>query len=216
MKFASLTRNSIVLFVVYIMFTGMAVATEYSGFLGDYSKLQPDPDRQGAMRYINPDAALAKYSKIAITPIEIWYDPESEYKGISPDDLKLVADSMRSLVISELEPEYPVVDSAGTDVLAVRMAIANVKIRKKKPGILNLLPVGMALYTLKEIANANVNLADAVIEVELLDSATGEQLGMLVDRLSVSGDQASWQELEKALVFYARRFRSRLDAEHKK
>ncbi|NIQ14451.1 MAG: DUF3313 family protein, partial [Candidatus Dadabacteria bacterium] len=66
---------------------------------------------------------LAKYTKIAFTPVEIWYAPDSKYKGISPDNLKLIADSMRSLVIKELEPDYPVVESAGDDVLAVRMAI---------------------------------------------------------------------------------------------
>jgi hypothetical protein len=211
-----LLLNSTAIFSVFLfVFSVPAIAADNSGFMGDYSGLQPDPDRPGAMRYIKTDADISKYNKIAMTPIEIWYDPASEYKGISPDDLKHIADNMRGVIVKELEPDYPVVDTAGPDVLAARMAIANVKISKKKRNLLNFTPAGFALYTLKDIAGANVNLADAVIEVEMLDSTTGEQLGMLVDRLSASGEQITWQKLEEALVFYARRFRSHLDAEHK-
>jgi len=199
-----------------ILITGQAFAAgQNSGFLEDYSGLQPDPDRPGAMRYIKPGVSLAKYTKIAFTPIEIWYDPNTEYKGISPDNMKLIADRMRSLIVKELEPDYPVVESAGPDVLAVRMAIANVKIKKKGRSLLNFTPVGFALYTVNDIAGANVNLDDAVIEAELLDSITGERLGILVDqqKKTASEGKASWQALEESLSFYAKRFRKRLDAE---
>jgi len=203
------------LFGLFVLSTSALADTKFSGFLEDYSGLQPDPDRPGAMRYIKPDVSLAKYTKIAITPIEIWYDPNTEYKGISPDNLKLIADSMRSLIVKELEPDYPVVETAGPDVLAVRMAIANVKVKKKGRSLLNFTPIGFALYTVQDIAGANVNLDDAVIEVELLDSTTGERLGILVDqqKKTASGGKASWQVLEESLRFYAKRFRNRLDAE---
>ena len=212
----SLARNVKFLLITIFVFSTTALAdTRYSGFLEDYSGLQADPDRPGAMRYIKPDISLAKYTKIAITPIEIWYDPNTEYKGISPDNLKLIADSMRNLIIKELEPDYPVVESAGSDVLAVRMAIANVKVKKKGRSLLNFTPVGFALYTVQDVAGANVNLDDAVIEAELVDSTTGERLGILVDQQkeTASGGKASWQALEESLRFYAKRFRNRLDAE---
>ena len=211
----SLKNFIFLLFILFLFPTVISAQTNYSGFIEDYSGLQPDPDRPGAMRYIKQGVSLAKYNKIAFTPIEIWYDPDSEYKGISPDNLKLIADSMRNLVIKELEPDYPVVDSAGEDVLAVRMAIANVKISKKGRSLLNFTPVGFALYTVQDIAGANVNLNDAVIEAELLDSTTGERLGILVDRQkdSVTQGNISWQALEESLRFYAKRFRTRLDAE---
>ena len=208
-------RKFIFIFFVSFLFPACVYAeTIYSGFLNDYSGLQPDPDRPGAQRYIKPDIELAKYTKIAMTPIEIWYDPNTEYKGISPDNLKLIADSMRNLVIKELEPDYPVVESAGPDVLAVRMAIANVKVKKKGRSLLNFTPMGFALYTVQDIAGANVNLADATIEVELLDSTTGERLGILVDQQKeTASGKPSWQVLEESLRFYAKRFRNRLDAE---
>lgn len=183
--------KSVIILLLFNIMAVAAIAADNSGFLDDYSKLQPDPDRNGAMRYIRPDASVANYGKIAITPIEIWYAPDSEYKGISPDNLKLIANNLQNQIVSELETAYPVVGSAGSDVLALRIAITNVKFSGKIPDILNILPVGMVLFALQEIAGANVILDDAVIEAELLDSSTVEQLGMLVDQLSLTGAQPS-------------------------
>jgi Protein of unknown function (DUF3313) len=196
--------------------TSTAAHAGNSGFLDDYAGLIPDPDRAGALRYIKEGVSLGSYNKIAIAPVEIWYAPDTDYKGISPDDLKLLADTFRELIIKELEPDYPVVGSAGPGVLGVRLAITNVKMKKKKRHLLNYTPIGFGLYTLKDIAGANVKLKDAIIEVELVDSVSGERLGALLDQQKETAKKgkASWEELEEALGFYAKRFRSRLDAEH--
>ena len=209
-------KSSVLLCMFLTACMAWAADPSYSGFLEDYSGLEPDADRPGAMRYVKPGVKLGKYNKIAFAPIEIWYDPKSKYKGIAPDDLKLLADSFRALIVRELEPDYPVVGTAGPDVLGVRMAIANVKMKKKGRSILNFTPVGFALYTVKDVAGANIILDDAVVEIELIDSTTGERLGTLVDqqRATASKGKASWSKLEKALTFYAQRFRQRWDAEH--
>jgi len=213
------TKSILIVFSTTILFfAGQCFAAgAHSGFLEDYSGLKADPDRKGAMRYVKQGVDLGKYNKIAIAPIEIWYHPQTAYKGISPDDLKLLADSFRELIVKALEPDYPVVGSAGADVLVVHMAITNVKMKKKKRSLLNYTPGGFALYTLKDAAGANIILQDAVIEAELLDSTTGERLGTLVDRQKSTAKKgkASWKEIEKALSFYAQRFRKRMDADHK-
>jgi hypothetical protein len=212
-------QNILHLLVVLLLASAPAALAEgnYSGFLEDYSALQPDADRPGAMVYHKQGVDLGKYNKIALAPIEIWYSPANEYKGISPDDLKLIADSFRAMLVKHLEPDYPVVESGGADVLGVRLAIADVKTRKKGRTVLNFTPAGFALYTLKDIAGANVILDDAVIEAELVDSSTGERLGAIVDQQkATAGKKTSWGSLEAALTFYAQRFRARLDAEHGK
>lgn len=57
-----------------------------------------------------------------------------------------------------------------------------------------------------------------MIEIELVDSTTGERLGALVDQQTATAakGKASWNKLEKALTFYAQRFRQRWDAERGK
>ncbi len=214
-------KNNLLPFLVTIFLlsaSSVISAGENSGFLEDYSALKADPDRKGAMIYRKDGADLSKYDKIVIAPVEIWYDPKTKYKGISPDDLKLLADSFRGLVVKELEPEYPVVDSRGEGVLWARMAISNISMKKKKRSLLNYTPIGFGLYTLKDVAGANIKLEDAVIEVELLDSVSGELLGSLVDsqKATAKKGKASWAKLEEALTFHAQRFRARMDAEHGK
>ena len=214
-------KNKLILFFLSTLLLSaspIVTAGGNSGFLDDYSMLKADPDRKGAMIYRKDGADLSKYSKIVIAPVEIWYDPKTKYKGISPDDLKLLADSFRELLVKQLEPDYPVVGSAGPDVLWVHMAIANVSMKKKKRHLLNYTPIGFGLYTLKDVAGANIKLENAVIEAELLDSVSGERLGALVDsqKATAKKGKASWKKLEEALTFYAQRFRARMDAEHGK
>lgn len=189
----------------------------YSGFLDDYSKLAPDAGRPGAKVYRAQGMSLAKYDKIALTPIEMWLSPDSKYKGLAADDMKVLTDTFAAEIVSALEPAYPVVSVAGPGVLQARIAIANVTLKKKKRGLLSFTPAGFALTTLKDIAGKRIILDSAVIEVELTDSETGAVVGLLVDDLAQSTgkeeSQDSWAKLQKAFQFYAERFRGRLDAE---
>ncbi len=215
----NIKRILVIFSTTILFFAGQCFAAgANSGFLHDYSNLKADPDRKGAMRYVKEGADLGKYNKIAIAPIEIWYHPQTKYRGIAPNDLKVLADSFRELIVEALEPDYPVVGSAGADVLVMRIAISNVKMKKKKKSILNYTPGGFAMYTMKGAAGKNIILQDAVIEAELLDSTTGELLGTLVDRQKSTAKKGkpSWKEVKKALSFYAQRFRQRMDAEHGK
>ncbi len=198
---------------------GQAISGEsYSGFLENYPDFEQDKDRPGALVYFNPETDLKTYTKILIDPIEIWYAPDSKYKGIKPDDLKALADTFRLALINALEPEYPVVDKPGPDVLGIRLAITNVYVKKKKRGLLGYTPVGLVVTTGRALAGKNISLTDATIEIEVLDSQTNERLGALIDKQSASPekkkkDKTSWEEVENTLKFYAERFRARMDAE---
>ncbi len=199
-----------------------ASGAKYSGFLEDYPTLEADKDRKGALIYRKPGVALKNYTKIMIDPMEIWYAPDSKYKGIKPDQLKALADKFRESLVSALEPTYPVVSKPGPDVLRLRMAITNVYVKKKKKGLLSFTPVGLVVTGAQALAGKNISLVDATIEVEMLDSQSNGRLGVLIDKQSDSAEKkkkkkkTSWEDVEKTLQFYAERFRSRMDAEHGK
>ena len=206
----------LLIFITFILSTPL-YAGQNSGFLDDYSGLKADSDRSGAMVYRKEGVSLGSYDKIVISPIEIFYHPDSKYKGVSPDEMKVLTDTFATVITNELEPEYPVVNSSGKGVLVVRLAITNLKMKKKKRSLLGYMPIGAALTAIQGMAGKRIILADATIEAELLDGVSGERLGTLVDSLAESvskKDKPSWASLEQALTFYAKRFRSRLDAEH--
>jgi hypothetical protein len=214
-------RTSIVAMVMLILVVSGAAwaggAGQYSGFLDDYPKFEPDKDRKGAMIYRKAEADLKPYTKILIDPIEIWVAPDSKYKGIKPDEMKSLADALRQALVDALEPEYPVVSKPGPGVLGVRLAITNVHLTKKKRGLLGYTPVGLVVTTGMAMAGMNINLHSATIEAEVLDAQSNERLGALIDRQpdveAKAKAKISWEGIESTLKFYATRFRARLDAE---
>lgn len=214
---------------ISILLSGIALAKKYkvvqSGFLEDYPAFKADADRKGAMVYRKAGVDLKKYTKIMIDPVEIWISPKSKYKGIKPDDLKVIADTFRHAVVNALEPTYPVVNKPGPDVLGIRIAITNVYITKKKRGLLGYTPVGIVVSTAVKAIGDNMSLQEAVIEAELLDSQSNKRLGAIMDqqsktakkKLSIGSTKkgkTSWDEIKQTLKFYADRFRGRMDKDH--
>ncbi len=188
----------------------------FSGFLDHYPDLKQDPDGSGGLIYRKAGIDHCSYDKIMIEPIEVWMADHSKYKGFSPDVLQAITDELyRSLEIN-LEPDYPVVGRPGKGVVVIRLAITDVYAMKKKRGVLGYLPVGAVIGAVSG-KYRRINLKDATIQLELLDAQSLDQLGVLIDKLSVStvaGDKISWEGIVEALHVYAKRFRSEIDAEH--
>jgi len=203
---------------------------EYSGFLENYPTFEPAADQEGALFYRKAGVNVKSYTKFMIDPIEIWIAPDSKYKGIKPDELKILSDTFRHTIVDILEPNYPVVNKPGPDVLGIRIAITNVYMTKKKRGLLGYTPIGLVVSTTIKAIGDNMSLEDAVIEIEILDSQTSERLGARIDQQSKTGKKksslgklssiqkgaTSWEEIEEALKFFAQRIRERMDAEHGK
>ena len=188
----------------------------FSGFLEQYPDLKQDPDGSGGLIYRKARIDHCSYDKIMIEPIEVWMAEDSKYQGFSPDVFKAITDELyRSLEIN-LEPEYPVVSEPGEGVVVIRLAITDVYGGKRKRGLMGYLPLGAVIGAVRG-KYRRISFKDATIEVEVLDAQSLEQLGVLIDKMSVSregGDQTSWVEIMDALHFYAKRFRSKIDAEH--
>jgi hypothetical protein len=216
-------------FCIMLSTAGLVIGAEkYSGFLENYPAFEPDADRKGALVYRKTGLDLKPYSKIMIDPIEIWIAPDSKYKGIKPDDMKILADTFRQTIVDALEPTYPVVSKPGPDVLGIRVAITNVYMTKKKRGLLGYTPAGLVVSTAVKAVGDNMSLQDAIIEAELLDSLKNERLGVLIDQQSktvkkkaslgklsaVQKGATSWEAIEESLKFYSNRFRAKMDAEH--
>ena len=207
----------LILFLSLTFLSGPGLAgNRYSGFLDDYSGLEQDPDRPGAMIKLKDNVDLGKYDKLFITPIEIWYHPQSNYRGISPVELKLITDTFRGILINELEPEYPVIGISGQGVLLIRIALTNFKVKKKRHRLFSSDSSWNTRRTDRDKSGKTISLDEAVLEVELLDSTTRERLGILIDReVNVSDNNPpSWDQLMHTLRFYARRFKNRLDSYH--
>jgi hypothetical protein len=153
----------------------------------------------------------------------MFISPDSKYQGAKPDDMKIVADSLREALSSELRASYDVVDQPGLGVLTVRIALVNLHLKKAKRGFLSYTPVGAIAHAAKSALEDNVtkkiSLVEVTIEAEVIDSATGEVLAAVVEHKGQAKDKkrklkeaaTSWDEINALMHTYAARLTCRLD-----
>ena len=197
----------IVLFAsIFLLFPLLISAEEkhkYSGFLDDYPRFEVNEDT-GAEIWFKSNKkgvlVLKPYNKILLSPIEVWINNDASYKGINPDELKVITDYFAAAIKNELGGMYPVVAGPGPGVLHLRIAITNVKRSKSK----------------RKWSGKSLNLYEATVEMEVLDSMTEERLVAAIDthktdKTKEKEDDVSWEPIREILEYWADRMRAHLD-----
>ena len=70
-----------------VLLSGCATPAAKTGFLKDYSKLQPHPDIDGRHVYLNPKMNIGNYSKFIVDPVAVNLSETG--KGHTDDPAKL-------------------------------------------------------------------------------------------------------------------------------
>ena len=201
MKFSWVSIFLAAVLVIFSISPAMA-QTEIvpSGFLDDYGILKPNAAVKGDYNYRKEGVTISKYPNVLIEPVEIWLDPESTYKGVSPDMLKEMTEEFRNIMIKNLVGTVNWVFEPGEGVMSLRIAITNVYAKKPKKSILSYTPIGLVKSGVKKAAGTNYSLTNAVMEGEMSDSVTGELLGAIMATQfgKVEGkkkDKVTWDEI---------------------
>ena len=189
-----------------------------SDFIEEPPVMKPIPDMPGAWHWNKPGVDFKNYDKALLTYIEIFIAPDSKYKGIDADQMKILSDSMRAVMTEALEPDTPVVSKAGPGVIILRIAITNVHLGKPERRVREYLPIGLAVSGIKKLAgkSKNLSLKDASVEAEMFDPQTGDRLAVRIDtkplrNMSDESEEMSWETIEESLKVYGNRFRDRAD-----
>ena len=195
----------------------------YSGFLEHYPKFQINEETGAEVWFKSNEKGvyvLKPYYKIIISPIEIWLNNDSSYKGINPDELKAITDYFANTIKKQLGSMYPVLTEPGPGVLHLRIAITNVNRKKPKRKWYGYIPVALVAEGGKKVAQSaagkSVDLIEATIEMEALDSLTEERLVAAIDthkteKIKADKNDKSWKPIKEILDYWAGRIRNRLD-----
>jgi hypothetical protein len=205
----------VVVFVVFSLSPAMA-QTEFtpSGFLEDYAILIPLSEKKGSYNYRKEGASIRQYPDIVIEPVEIWYDTESPYKGISPDKLAAMTEDLRNIMIQSLVGTVNWVFEPGEGIMSLRMAITNVYAKKPKKRLLNYTPIGLIATGVKKAAGTDYKLKNAILEAELRDSVTGDLLGavVLTNIGKVSGkEKVKWKEITEDFTTWSQFLKGQME-----
>lgn len=142
------------------------------------------PDSKMAAVYVDPEASLTPYSRIQLMDAEVAFKKgwERDQKSRSADPLAFnsgtvkkikqnLADEFHEVFGTVLEEGgYPVVASAGEDVLLLRPAIVNLDITAPDTG-----GAGRSRTKVK-------SAGEMTLYMELYDSITGDLLAKVIDR----------------------------------
>ena len=192
---------------------------EFSGFLGDYSGLTPNPALEGeVLTYVNPDKmkSLKRYVAMIVDPVEVYVVSDADESLIPERAREVVANYFRHALVGAVADAFPVVDSPGPLVLRLRSAIVGIDSGE-------VAPLELPAATEKPLERAIV-LEEVGVEIELLDSETGERIAAAVDRenlgagTEVGAENFSrlerFNQAKEAFDEWAERVRAFLDAEH--
>ena len=188
-----------------------------TGFLGDYSKLQPGGKGDPALIYLNPKTDFRAYDKFLMDRVTIWRGENSNLDDVPERDLQNLALLLHVKVIKVLKREgFTRVKEPGPGVMKIRAAITEAQQSSVAMDMFTtVLPVGRILSGGKKLATGtNSFVGKASIEGEITNSQTGEVLGAMVDRRAggktLEGGNNSWDDVEKAIQFWADRFGYRM------
>lgn len=179
----------------------------HSGFLGDYSQLQPSPLIDGAKAYRKPGFDLGKYDKFIIDPVGVHFAPDATGAAVDPKVLQEMTQYFRSKLIENLSKHYKVVEQPGPGTMRLRIAVTD--LHKTNP-LLNVHPATKL---------SGVGLGAASVEAEGLDTATGQRLFAFVhtrsgDRLALVEGLQEFGHAKQAMDFWAEKLVERVDDAH--
>jgi putative nucleotidyltransferase with HDIG domain len=181
-------------------------------------KLQPGPPGGAKMRWLKPGVDFSKYHRLMIDPVVFFFAPDSEYKGMDPQELKGLADAFRRRLVDTLKRGYPIVASPAPDVARLRFAITD--LRQSRPVLSGIAPDGLNGSGEKNRQKRAGLLwsGSGATEGELIvfDSMTQDVIAATKDKRTFGLKEkfTRWGSAEDAFQFWAERLRWFMDKVH--
>jgi hypothetical protein len=189
-----------------------------SGFLGSYAQLKSVTGTPGEWEYVKPGVNWKPYDTIAIRPMEVWLNPAAEYAAIQPQIYSQIEGSVREIVIREFEAGgYKVVDQAAPGVLVFHYALTGVTPMRQGLDPTDVIPIKAAVTAVRYATGTEPYYIALSGEMEVLDGGSGERVYAMVGArrsfaTTLKGRDITWSELRDDVTFFARQWRTRLDA----
>ena len=176
----------------------------FSGWLEDYWGFEQQRERVFMYQTAEGVEVLARYEAIMIDQPEIIVAPTSKVQGMKPNDMKLIADTLRLVLVKELErSNFRLVTTPGPETLFLRPAMTDVHLKKKRKRIVQFTPIGLvatlATTPFKDVMD-KIDLQQVTLEIELVDSQTGDRLGAFVEKAGSAAKKKQWTSWDEFLA----------------
>ena len=198
--------------------TRQAPVAKPSGFLGDYSRLQPGGPGRALLVYRAPDANIAAYDKVLLDPVTVWRGPNAG-GDVPRADLQQLADLLYGSLMIRLRTYYVMVQRPGPKTLRIRAALTEATPSSTTMDVMSQIgPVAHTAGKVEEMATGTpawVGAASA--ELEVLDAETGKELFAAVDRRvgekTLTGADNPWADVTDSFRIWSEAVVRRLQEE---
>ncbi len=195
----------------------MPPGAQFSGFLSSYDNLKPNPAFENTLSYVKDDDAknVHKYFAMIVEPVQIYVATNADISKMPDRGRTALAAYFQNAITRVVSDAFPVVQEPGPLVLRLRGALIGVDLAAEtapgeKAG-------GDAL-------ERGIDIGKVGVEMEMVDSVTGEQIVAAVDRQNLGAGAVVGSETftrdekfaaaKEAFDGWAARLRDFLDSAH--
>lgn len=152
----------------------LAPGAKFAGFLSTYDNLKPNPAFENTLSYVKQDDAqnIHQYFAVIIEPVELYLSSNADPSKMPDRGRKAVVAYFQHAITKVISDRFPVVQEPGPLVLRLRTALIGVDVAGETAG-------GNAGGDALERA---VDIGKVGVEMEMVDSVTGEQIAAAVDQ----------------------------------
>jgi hypothetical protein len=194
----------------------VAAGAKFAGFLSNYDNLKPNPNFENTLSYVKQDENknIHKYFAVIVEPVEIYLSTDADPSKVPDRGRKALVAYFQHAITNAVSDAFPVVQEPGPLVLRLRTALIGIDVGgEAAPGN----------NTGGDALERTINIAKVGVEMEMVDSVTGEQIAAAIDRQSlgegavIGSENFSRDEryaaAKEAFDGWAKRLRDFLDSE---
>lgn len=190
---------------------GCASSSQYtqepSGFLPDYSALQPvktsNPNVQ-LYTYTSPSFQRSNYHAVMVAPVVLYQTVTKN--GITDNEIESARENIQAGVKQIVSKKIALTDTPGPGVATLNVAITGAEMQGEGLKPWNLIPVSAAITLASHATGLNAQRPVMVVELKFTDSTTGQLLRETMSVISSpefshqANTSQQFQDLAKAWV----------------
>ena len=199
---------------VTLLLAGCASKTtqpsQYSGFLSDYSQLQPAQSASGApvMRWVSPDFKAQNYRSVLVEK-PVFYPAPTPSEQVSQKTLDEITSYLQQAMQLELAGQYRVVQQADQDTLVLRSAITAVNLSAEGLKVYEVVPIALLAAAASTAAGTRDLNTNIYVELEAIDGRNSQPMARVVRKghgLQLENDstQLTLKDIKPALDVWAK------------
>lgn len=158
-----------------------------SGFLPDYSLLQPITSPAGTQIYTYkiPSFTRSNYQAVIIAPVILYQTATTN--GVTNDQIQAARTNIANGIAAMVSKKAMVTNTPGPGVAQLSLAITGASLQGEGFKPRNLMPISAAVTLASNATNLNNKTPVMVVELKFTDSITGQLLSETVS--TISGEQ---------------------------